>query len=895
MRIHLLLILIGFCASAQTTQNYRTRAVANESDYHTIVRETRSAFNAKDLSVTKNKKAKKQFERWALYWQNRINPDGSFPDENTGYYNAGILDTNGKIVAQDNNPYVRATTNIQTWTNVGPKQSDMNNNGYSNYPQMGRLNAFLRIKHPSDTNQDVLFVGAPNGGVWKSTNGGQSWTPKLDNVAGIGVTDIATAPGTDFSNYTSKPIYVSTGDYDGEHAKSIGVLKSTDGGETFSSTGLSYAINQKKYLGDLVVVDDNTVFVGADKIMKTTDGGTTWAVAYDPGYPNLKIGRAATNGNEVMYTGSTNDVYYTSDYTDDNNWTTIVSPSGDYGGKAAVTVDDNGDFYIQKYVGVADGSPPHADTGKVKKFDKSTNSFSDVGNPPPHYEPQGGYNQALVVTNDIILSGEFNGQSSTDNGSSWTRTLNGYWNANATDPITGSGSPSNVGTYIHSDHHRMGKRDGALDFWSVNDGGLNYITYPTASSTTPNISYLSGDVQVTQSYTIAINPSANDGALMMANQDNDAYSKHNGTWYAVAQGDGIQSAIDYNNAAIRYAGNHIGIVGQTTTGFNGELNGNSKWAKVPGARFYFPMEIHKTKPNIIYAGGDDVYKHDFSALVGFGLGISPLDVSTRNNPPTISSDATSIGLGTIKTIATHGNAVLAADVRSIKLSTDEAGTWTTVTAPGGVVNITSVDFVSTVTNIMYVTEGGYVATNKVFKSTDGGSSWTNITGNLPNIVVNEVMVKQNNPMGEILFVATELGVYYTTSTNGASTNWTRLGSGLPNVDVKDIEIHYTADKLVAGTFGRGAWEINIANATLSTSDVFKQAEGISVYPNPANQRVHITTPEGDYNYVMYNVVGGVVKQGVVGEPINVADLAPNMYILRVFNDTSSFSEKIIIE
>ena len=348
MRIPILLLLIGFCASAQTTQNYRSRAIAKKSDYHTIVRETRAAFTSKDLIITKNKKAKKQFERWVYYWQNRINPDGTFPNENTGYFNAGILDADGKIVAQKNNPYVRAATAKQSWTNVGPKQSDMNNNGYSNYPQMGRLNAFLRIKHPSDATKDVLFVGAPNGGIWKSTDAGKTWAPKLDNVAGIGITDIKTAPGTNFSNYTTTPIYVSTGDYDGGNVKSIGVLKSTDGGETFTSTGLSYTINQKKVTGDLVVFNANTVFVGADKIMKTTDGGTTWTTAYDPGYTNLQIGRAATTGNEIMYTGNANDVYYTSDYTDDSNWTTIAAPSSGLGGKAAVTVDDSGDFYIQK-------------------------------------------------------------------------------------------------------------------------------------------------------------------------------------------------------------------------------------------------------------------------------------------------------------------------------------------------------------------------------------------------------------------------------------------------------------------------------------------------------------------------------------------------------------------
>ena len=844
-------LLTNATVYAQVVRNYKNLAQEKSADYHEIVRQARKEFAKFDFSKIENKKAKKQFERWAYYWANRINPDGTFPNENTGYFNAGILDSNGKIVTPKAQNLTATYVNNQTWTNIGPRQSDLNNNGYPNYPQMGRLNAFLRIKHPTDTNKDVLFVGAPNGGVWKSTDGGTNWAPKLDLVAGIGVTDIKTVPGTTTANYTTMPIYVSTGDYDGRDVRSIGVLKSIDGGETFSSTGLSYNLSQQKTTGDLVVIDANTVFVGGnDDVLKTIDGGTNWSTAFNTGYLDLMVGRAVRNNKEIMYSDAFGGIMYTSDYTNDSNWSHVVTPVS-YN-KAAVTIDDNGNFFIQDI------------DGQIKKFDKVLESFSNVGNVPTEYNSQYGYNQALIVTDDLIISGEFNGTHSVDNGANWYKSLNGYWYG-----------PADVGTYIHSDHHRMGKLDANTDFWSVNDGGLNFISYTSfAANTKPIITYKSSNVVVTQSYSVAINPKVNDGAIIMANQDNDAYSKHNGTWYAVAAGDGIQSAIDYNDPKIRYVGDQNGTIYQTSTGFNGELFGNGNYVAVPGVSFYFPLEIHKTNPKILFAGGNEVYKLDASS----GLTIASVNSGL---------------VGTVGTISTHGNNIMAATNSAIKFSSNQGTSWSTISMTAISGDITSVDFDATNSDIMYVTVSGYSSGQKVFKTTDGGSNWINISGNLPNIVVNEIMLKQGQT-DEFLFVATELGVYYTA--NGGSS-WTKLGSGLPNVDVRDIEIHYTADKLIAGTFGRGAWEIPIANNTLSNADVQKTTLDIRVYPNPADQKMYIDTPSGEYEYLIYNAVGGIVKHGAVSrnDPIDVSKLAPSVYIVRVFNDDSSLSQKIIVD
>uniref|UniRef100_UPI00404765BF hypothetical protein n=1 Tax=Polaribacter sp. TaxID=1920175 RepID=UPI00404765BF len=122
---------------------------------------------------------------------------------------------------------------------------------------------------------------------------------------------------------------------------------------------------------------------------------------------------------------------------------------------------------------------------------------------------------------------------------------------------------------------------------------------------------------------------------------------------------------------------------------------------------------------------------------------------------------------------------------------------------------------------------GYSDRNKVFKSTDSGATWTNISTGLSNVLIHEVVLKQNQGT-EVLFLGTEIGVYFK---NGAD-DWKKFGAGLPNVIVRDIDINYTEDRLVAANYGRGLWHINIANATLGVEDVASITSPFSAYPSP---------------------------------------------------------------
>ena len=258
------LVIFSVATNAQTS-SYKNALNVKGSNYFEIVKQAREELSPlKKSTLKKDIKQIKQFERWAFYWRDRVDANGNFPSELQGYSNAGIIDANGKLI-QNNTEGLR-TSSSQTWTNIGP-QDIPEANGYPNFPQMGRLSSYFRFLHPT-ASQNVLFIGAPNGGVWKSTDNGTTWSPKLDFIAGIGVTDVRSSSTDATATNQDKTIYVSTGDYDGAHIKSIGVLKSTDFGETYNATALSFNLEDQESTSNLIVMDYQTVIVGTNKYIK---------------------------------------------------------------------------------------------------------------------------------------------------------------------------------------------------------------------------------------------------------------------------------------------------------------------------------------------------------------------------------------------------------------------------------------------------------------------------------------------------------------------------------------------------------------------------------------------------------------------------------------------------
>ena len=206
-------------------------------------------------------KGYKQFKRWEWFWEQRVGKDGVFPKssvimEEWEKYLAEHPEAKESQQRQQNSTkglstgtdFVTDASSNGNWASLGPSSST---GGYSG---VGRLNCVAF--HPTDPN--IIWVGAPAGGLWKSTNGGISWTTLTDNLPVIGVSSIVINP--------SNPniMYIATGDRDAGDTHSVGVLKSTNGGVTWSSTGLSYSVISNVLVKELIIhPTNNSILLGS--------------------------------------------------------------------------------------------------------------------------------------------------------------------------------------------------------------------------------------------------------------------------------------------------------------------------------------------------------------------------------------------------------------------------------------------------------------------------------------------------------------------------------------------------------------------------------------------------------------------------------------------------------
>ena len=495
----------------------------------------------------------------------------------------------------------------------------------------------------------------------------------------------------------------------------------------------------------------------------------------------------------------------------------------------------------------------------------------NVGNPVPTYNAQQGYNQTLVVENNLVISGGMNGFHTTDNADTWYQSLNGYWE-----------DASSAGSYIHSDFHTMGLLDNdpsTYKYWTCNDGGLSYIEYADKNTLKPTITYKSDKCIVTQLYSVAITSNSSVGNMLQGNQDNDGFSRemHNGSmqWIAVAAGDGTATAIDYTNPDIRFLGGTEGQLIVTKNGFSNNYQGDV-FLEIPNANFVWPLEINTVDHNKLYAGGDDVYLLDMEGSTS----LIKLNANT----------------GTVSFISTHNNSVFAIGETAVKRSLDGGKNWTSINQasidPSAKIN--SIDFSGTKPDYIYATCASYIDGDKVFSSDDGGKTWTNISDNLPNILMKEILINQNDEQ-DILYLATELGVYFKTD----GSNWEKLGgNSLPNVIVNDIDINYTENVLVAATFGRGLWQVDISSHLVNVSEL-SEIEKPKIYPNPTINTIQIEFPKkvSEKEYYIYNVVGGKIKEGKLtkrNNSINLEGIPNGIYMLKIFdNNNYNYTHKII--
>jgi len=695
----------------------------------------------------------KQFKRWEYFMEQRCFPSGERFAPDAIYREM-----------QENPDMFKSQNMPGNWTYIGNTGIPGSGGG------AGRVNS---VRHmPGSTT--TWFACAPAGGLWKTTNSGTSWTLlNTDDLASIGVSDVAIDPNN------TNIIYIATSDGDAGDTYSIGILKSTDGGNTWNTTGLNWAVTQTRVMNRLLINPSNTqmlIAVTSDGIYRTLNGGNTWTQVQGGNFKDLKM----KPGDVTTWyaTGNSDDFYRSTD--SGASWTQITTglpTSGVSRISLAVSAADPSYIYI-----LAGNNIDYGLQGIYRSTNSGLTWVQQAGGTPNYLgwneNGVGGGGQAwydLSIECDqnnanTVYIGGVNLWKSTNGGTSFTCV--GHWYGAAGIP------------YVHADIHSLHWLPGATNTLLVgNDGGV-FLT--TNNGTT--FSDKSSNLEISQQYRLSV-AGTNSNRVITGWQDNGTNLKDGLNWNQVIGGDGMECIIDPTNQNIMYGSLYYGAIFKTTTGaggFSQIVSSNGSGVNEGGA--WVTPYVLGTNPNHLFIGKSKVYKStnggsSFTAMgVIPGGNINSLAVAPSNNDVVYASKNGSLYR------TTNGNTFTLLNDFS-NLPDDLSGYYITYIA----VSPTNPDRV-------WVTYSGFDGAEKVDFSTNGGTTWTNISLGLPNIPVNCITYQTGTSDG--IYIGTDAGVYYRDNTLGT---WIPYMDGLPNVVVTELDIHYPTGTITASTYGRGLW------------------------------------------------------------------------------------------
>jgi hypothetical protein len=778
--------LLGGTIQAQQAQKKWMDLDEENASFFEVRKSFDKAFEGKDVHDRDAIRGTgfKQFKRKEWFWSTRIDASGqqmsqrwwqakeekirSFPNSQSARLAKGLQ--RSAFNAQSTSMATSAN-----WTNLGPQTSIPTSGG------AGRVNCI--VFHP--TNSSTIFIGTPSGGLWKTTNGGSSWTTNTDELGSLGVTAIAIDPTN------TNTMYLGSGDGDAGDTYSLGVLKSTDGGTTWNPTGLSWTVNQTYRVSRLVMHPTNSsILIAAttNGIWKTSNAGSTWTQVLTGSFRDLEVDPSNPT---VWYAGSYaagTAAIYKSTSTGDT-WTQLTSglPTSNVRRVAIAIAPSSPSTVYALFCN-------NTDYGLYGVY-RSTNSGSSWTQVKGPTSPnllgwnsnggdaggQGWYDLCITVNptnaNEVYVGG-VNIWKSTNGGTNWT--IVAHW--------TGSGA-----AYVHADHHAIEFAPGSgTTLYSGNDGGFFRST-----NNGTNWTDFSNGLGIHQFYRIG-NSQTNANLVVGGAQDNGT-DRWNGTsWSRIIGGDGMEAAIDYTNANIQYGELYYGDLYRTTTG---GTPSNIADPSEDGA-WVTPYVLHPTtNTTMYYSTMTRVYR----------------STNITNTTPTWSAisgvlGSTSDPLTMLAVAPSNGTTILTANSTGTWKGTYNGSSWTFSAVSGLPGVVTYAAFHPTDPNTIYVTVGGYTAGSKVYKTTNGGTSWTNVSGSLPNIPANCVTINPN--ISDHVYVGTDLGVFIS---KDAGSTWEAFDTNLPNVIVNELDIQVSSGKIRAATYGRGLWESPLEPATVVNS------------------------------------------------------------------------------
>ncbi len=706
-----------------------------------------------------NEPVNSQWKRWEWFASHHLTSNGKL--ENFEKKNFDEL-TNLSSIQNQN-----LLTNGGNWISLGHSTSLT---PLTQTAHQGRVNCIAF--HP--TNPDIIYIGTAGGGIWKSGNGGLSgsWYNISDNLPVTSFSGIAVAPD-------GNTIYALTGDGNGALGSAapygthngIGVLKSLDGGNNWSITGLTHATS-KQIVGYKIKIhptNSNIIFAAtSDGLFRTVDMGNTWQrIRWD----RITDFEFKPNDNNVLYYTIMNDSnVYTVDLTTLNITTTNLPlyVSADRIELAVTPANPEAVFALAgptnlSYIGWSYNGLYYSSDGGVS-FSRKNDNLDIFGN-----GQQAFYDNAVIINpsneNEIIIAG-VRTYRSTDAGSNFTQ-LN----------IT-------TASNLHGDVHALERNPLNGYYYMGDDGGVYRSTDNGVTWLNISLNLVIGEYYRISGY------EANNEMILGGTQDNCQFLRTSNTSNFInvlRNYDGMDNIIDYSNPDIMYACIQNGGLYKST---NGGDNFNPLTVNV-GGKWVTPILQSTSNPNSIFFGSNN------GILRSTNGGTSWSNIGGYNS-------ASAMAMSSL------GSRLVITDGSRIKISDNPNATtptWSAELNPhfpySNVYPISSIAINPANADDIILTFSGYTYDVKVFRSTNGGTSWFNYTLNLPDIPIYSIAfaTNNNNPSGA-MYIGTEIGVFYK---DDNQPGWEPFYNGLPRVPVTDLFVNFSTNNVTAATFGRGIW------------------------------------------------------------------------------------------
>ena len=829
MRFKLLLLIALFFGSfASQAQEYLQMIDAGTYKVQDVIDSAEAYFANRDKG---RGTGYKPYKRWEYNALRMVKEDGYLPTTEERLnelerWNAYVNSTaQNRLVLPDN------------WQELGPKAWNATS-GWN--PGVGRITG-LAIEEGNINN---MIIGANTGGVWKTTDAAQTWTPLCDYFSNLSVYSVAIDPSnsdTYFFGSTNGKIFKSidagaTWNLQGTIGNSIvnrilinptntnmmfataenaGIYRSTDGGTNWVNviSGDNKGFDVEFKPGDLSVV-----YASGGGFHKSTDGGATFTT----------IGGFTSGAKMIGVSAADASVVYV-----------LEAAGGKFG--ALYTSNDSGANFTK------------LNHGGLNFFGYSTSGNDNNGQAPR--------DMAIAVNptdaNEVHIAGIL----------TW-RSMNAGVNFTCTsDWVPGNAGSQNIG-YCHADVDDLMFYGTTL--FAISDGGI-YKAEDTGNLNANYYEDLTTGLGIRQFYKIGVSQTA-DVIVSGGAQDNGT------SWYKPAVGwrdwlgaDGMESFIDKTNSNTFYGTSQNGQLYRSNNGGNSysDLNepgsGSGNWVT--------PFEQDPVIANTIYVGYNIVYKSSnsggsWSAISqNFGSNLNNLKISPSNN-----------------------QIMYASRSPFIYRTTDAGATdWTQLAIPGGTINSIAIHPTNP-DKVAVATTGN----ERVYVSNDGGASWTSYKMNLPNFSALAVIWDDNGKDG--LYLGMDYGIYYIDNT---FTEWQPYSNLLPNVMINELDINNTTNTLYAGTYGRGLWASPLVDSSAGVEDVISESS-VSIYPNPATSEITIALPKPmNAEIRIFDVTGKLLvyqPQALIERKhtMNVSALPPGVYFVRINSEDGTATKKLLI-